>query len=123
MSAIAYPARHRPSARFVLVVAVVLGLAILAIVASNLVPRSLATPDRALQAPPNAAPLNIGAPEGGGPAANDQRPAGGSVLPEQAAERAKGIMRTGTIPAEPLGAESVDSGDGDVSCGKTECGP
>jgi len=95
----------------------------LAIVASNLVPTSLASPDRAIQAAPNAAPLNVGAPEGGAPAANDQRPAGGPVLPERAAGRAKGIMRTGTIPAGPLGAESVDSGDGDVSCGKTECGP
>lgn len=124
MSAIAYPAtRHRPSARLVATVAVVLGLVVLAIAGSSLMSGQRATPVYELQAPANAAPLDLTLPDGAAPGANDQRPAAAPLLPEQAAERAKGIMRTGTIPAGPLGAESLDSGDGDVACGKTECEP
>ena len=123
MSAFAYPDRGRPSVRYFLTPAAILGMAVLVVAAYNLVATSNVSPDRVLQPPPNAAPINIAVPNGAAPPTADQRPAVAPILPEQVADRAKGILRTGTIPAGLLGANSLDSGDGDVSCGKTECGP
>ncbi len=122
MSAIAYPRGYRPSARQLALAAVGLGL-LLFIAASVLAPRVPAAPLTPEQIAPNAAPLDLGAPGAVTPAPREQLPAGGPTLPGQAADRAKGIMRTGPIPAGVNGAGSLDSGDGDVTCGKTECGP
>lgn len=122
MSAIAYPARRGPSTRVLLTLVVGVGLVILLVAALGL-PRSAPSPLDQVRPATNAEPANVAAPDAPAAVPRDQLPAGGPALPDQAAERARGILRTGTIPAGALGAESVDSGDGDVVCGTKECEP